>query len=667
MNVPPVSPAAPAANLSAPSPSDAGSGKDDFSRLLDRSAPPASNPPAETRKTSESSPSQNTSRGPSSNADHRQPVSDGTAPETPCDHQAELCQDAAEAMVEAVIGAAIIVPPIIATPDPIVAAVPTPPANAVGAANAAGPAKAVPPAPALPAAAAPAAPAQPAGGVKTDPAAPALTAAPPAEPQQAPPLSPVAPTQRTANAGEAGKADDTAKPSSAKSAPAPAPQTDAAASNATPVAAKEAVATPPARPTQPTADLAPAPVPSAAPSPAATPTPAPQPAADNAPVAKASVDANAAADSAATLTVVAAATTQPKPASSSSFPASAKTAQAAPTQAPVVAVVESPQTPTIPQPPVAGLALIDSDAASRPVDATAPAGPTPSTPVPPAATIAATAAAPLAGVDSDGEAATTLVAAATAAKPEPSSAAERPSRNGTPTTAALGNGNPAAAAGDASSGATPTAGSTAEQGQVSDSAAMKSGDTGPHLSTDTPTSAISDSARAPSTPVAIGAEAAATRPIGAAGDTAAAARSAAPQNPVTHQVAVHLERAVGDGHDRFQIQLSPPDLGRIDVRLEISSDGRVSAVFGVDRQQTLDLLQRDSRDLQRALQDSGLRADSGSLSFNLRGEGRGNQSLPLDLYRDRGANQPSEDYPPADVAAATRYSTSSTRRLDIQV
>ena len=648
MNVLPVSPAAPAANLSAPSTGDAGSGKDDFSRLLDRSAPPASNSKAETRKTSESSPSQDPSRGPSSNADHRQPVSDGTAPETPCDHQAELCQDAAEAMVEAVLAAAIIVPPVVLTPDPTVATVPTPTASAVDAVGAAAPAKAAAPAPALPAAAAPVAPAQPAGGVKTDPATP---------------------TQRTANAGEAAKPDDTAKPSSTKSVPAPAPQTDVPASNAAPVAAKDAVAAPPARPAPPTADLAPAPVPSATPSPAPAPASAPQQTADNAPVATTAVDANAAADSAATLTVVAAATPQPKQTpSSSSFPASAKTAPAAPTQAPVVAMAEPAQTPTIPQPPVAGLALIDGDAVSRPTDSTASASPTPSTPVVPAATVAAAAPESLTGVDSDGEAATPLAAAATAAKPEPSATAERPARNGTPATATLANANPATATGDTSPGATPAAGGTAEQSQVSDSTAMKGGDTGPHLSADTPTSTVSDVARATSTPVAVGAEAVATRPIGAAGDTAAAARSVAPQNPVTHQVAVHLERAVGDGHDRFQIQLSPPDLGRIDVRLEISSDGRVSAVFGVDRQQTLDMLQRDSRDLQRALQDSGLRADSGSLSFNLRGEGRGNQSLPHDLYRDRGLSQPSEDYPPADVAAtATRYSTSSTRRLDIQV
>jgi hypothetical protein len=38
----------------------------------------------------------------------------------------------------------------------------------------------------------------------------------------------------------------------------------------------------------------------------------------------------------------------------------------------------------------------------------------------------------------------------------------------------------------------------------------------------------------------------------------------------------------------------------------------------VDRPATLDLLQRDAKALERALQDAGLQTGSGSLSFNLR-------------------------------------------------
>ncbi|MFC5311403.1 flagellar hook-length control protein FliK, partial [Azospirillum rugosum] len=90
---------------------------------------------------------------------------------------------------------------------------------------------------------------------------------------------------------------------------------------------------------------------------------------------------------------------------------------------------------------------------------------------------------------------------------------------------------------------------------------------------------------------------------------------------VQEQVAVHMRKNVADGNDSFTINLRPTELGRIDIRLEIASDGRVSAQVAVEKAQTLELLQRDSRNLERALQDAGLKADSNSLNFSLRGEG----------------------------------------------
>jgi flagellar hook-length control protein FliK len=113
----------------------------------------------------------------------------------------------------------------------------------------------------------------------------------------------------------------------------------------------------------------------------------------------------------------------------------------------------------------------------------------------------------------------------------------------------------------------------------------------------------------------------ATADVGAA---MAAARSARPAfHPVIAQVAAHVAQAAVEGNDRINIRLSPSELGRVDVRLEFTPDGRIQAVFAADRPQTVELLQRDARELERALQDAGLRADSGSLSFNLRGDGRG--------------------------------------------
>lgn len=153
-------------------------------------------------------------------------------------------------------------------------------------------------------------------------------------------------------------------------------------------------------------------------------------------------------------------------------------------------------------------------------------------------------------------------------------------------------------------------------------------------------------------------------------DVASAASSARHVRPAFHplvaQVAVHVAQAAADGNDRISIRLSPAELGRIDVRLDFGPDGRVQAVFAADRPQTVELLQRDARDLERALQDAGLRADSGSLSFNLRGDGRnGSPSFTDALATDR-RDGPVAEIPLPQVQAYAAGSAASGR-LDIRI
>ena len=74
--------------------------------------------------------------------------------------------------------------------------------------------------------------------------------------------------------------------------------------------------------------------------------------------------------------------------------------------------------------------------------------------------------------------------------------------------------------------------------------------------------------------------------------------------------------------DKISIKLKPAALGHIEVQLELSHDGRITAVVTAEKSETLELLQRDARGLERALQEAGLRTNSDSLNFNLRGEGR---------------------------------------------
>ncbi|HEY1383053.1 MAG TPA: flagellar hook-length control protein FliK [Dongiaceae bacterium] len=101
--------------------------------------------------------------------------------------------------------------------------------------------------------------------------------------------------------------------------------------------------------------------------------------------------------------------------------------------------------------------------------------------------------------------------------------------------------------------------------------------------------------------------------------------------PMQEQVAVHIQRAVREGAGRVSIQLSPAELGRIHVKLDIDEDKRVTASVTVERPSTLELLQRDVKGLERALHDAGLNMDAGDLSFSL-GQS-GDQDFAQDLGR----------------------------------
>ncbi|HHY50452.1 MAG TPA: hypothetical protein GYA10_11970 [Alphaproteobacteria bacterium] len=84
------------------------------------------------------------------------------------------------------------------------------------------------------------------------------------------------------------------------------------------------------------------------------------------------------------------------------------------------------------------------------------------------------------------------------------------------------------------------------------------------------------------------------------------------------QLAVEIVRQVEAGATRFQIRLDPPELGRVEVKLDVDKAGNVHARMTVDRAETLDLMQRDQRALERALAQAGLDSSKTNLEFSLR-------------------------------------------------
>jgi flagellar hook-length control protein FliK len=118
-------------------------------------------------------------------------------------------------------------------------------------------------------------------------------------------------------------------------------------------------------------------------------------------------------------------------------------------------------------------------------------------------------------------------------------------------------------------------------------------------------------------------------------------------NFVARQVGLQINKAIANGQNKFTIRINPPELGRIDVRLEFLADGGVRAALSAEKPETLNLLQRDAAALERALNDAGVKTDAGSLNFSLQqGEAQANQEDGENAGSLAAAGEETdEDYP----------------------
>jgi hypothetical protein len=135
--------------------------------------------------------------------------------------------------------------------------------------------------------------------------------------------------------------------------------------------------------------------------------------------------------------------------------------------------------------------------------------------------------------------------------------------------------------------------------------------------------------------------------------------------PVAEQVHVAIKNAGHDGLQQITIQLDPMDLGRVEVKMHTNSDGHTSITFTADKASTFDSLSRDARVLEHSLQEAGIKADAGSMQFNLRqqpqpqlqsdlGQGQGKQNSPNSSDADE-ANRNAISGVGSLAAAASRY------------
>jgi flagellar hook-length control protein FliK len=138
--------------------------------------------------------------------------------------------------------------------------------------------------------------------------------------------------------------------------------------------------------------------------------------------------------------------------------------------------------------------------------------------------------------------------------------------------------------------------------------------------------------------------------------------------PDVNALAVTIASKNEAGLKHFDIRLDPPELGRVDVRLSLDDAGKAQASLAVEKPQTLELLQKDSSNLERALKDAGLDLSQNSLNFSLKGQQQqsGNGNSPTSRGRAMQVRAIASVDAAPTILSSSGVSASDTR-LDIRV
>jgi flagellar hook-length control protein FliK len=116
---------------------------------------------------------------------------------------------------------------------------------------------------------------------------------------------------------------------------------------------------------------------------------------------------------------------------------------------------------------------------------------------------------------------------------------------------------------------------------------------------------------------------------------AAVAVRGAPQTVAN--LAAEIAKKLDGRSTRFDVQLDPAGLGRVDVRVQIGADGKMSASMSFDNPQAAAELKSRAGELHKALEQSGFDL-SGGLSFDVAGDnGQGRQAQGQDTDSNTGA------------------------------
>lgn len=138
--------------------------------------------------------------------------------------------------------------------------------------------------------------------------------------------------------------------------------------------------------------------------------------------------------------------------------------------------------------------------------------------------------------------------------------------------------------------------------------------------------------------------------------------------PAAAQVGREIIRRFDGGNTSFELRLDPAELGRVEVRMEVTRDHRVTAVITADDPQALTELARNARELEQQLQSAGLQLSDNGLSFDLRQGGHGGDAEQASNgARGAGGEETLAEQQPAPVARPLGYERWRGVRVDMMV
>ncbi|QYC12214.1 flagellar hook-length control protein FliK [Brevundimonas nasdae] len=102
----------------------------------------------------------------------------------------------------------------------------------------------------------------------------------------------------------------------------------------------------------------------------------------------------------------------------------------------------------------------------------------------------------------------------------------------------------------------------------------------------------------------------------------------------TAHLAAQIARSLDGKSTRFDMVLTPQDLGRVDVSLEIGDDGQLAARLAFDNPAAAAELRGRADELRRQLQDAGFQLAGDALDFSHRDQPQGGDAFDRQQQRN---------------------------------